>query len=148
MAPESVESDKPKRSTGAMADKTIGGMNGPWALILKLALATYPVLLLALLTWGTWMTVNQLKDQSFREQGYEFIRQDYRNHLASEAMIHAAIDARSDDRDAGLTSKVDSLIGLVSDIRIKAATSAEKLESIDQRTKKLVEQMHELESRP
>ena len=113
-----------------MADKTIGGMNGPWALVLKLALATYPVLLLALLTWGTWMTVNQLKDQSFREQGDQFVRQDYRNHLASEAI------------------KVDSLIGLVSDIRIKAATSAEKLESIDQRTKKLVEQMHELESRP
>lgn len=138
-----------------MADKTIGGMNGPWALILKLALATYPVLLLALLTWGTWMTVNELKDQSFREQGYEFIRQDYRNHLASEALIHAAIDAKSDAQaillltpPAGLTAKVDSLIGLVSDIRIKAATSAEKLESIDQRTKKLVEQMHELESRP
>lgn len=51
---------------------TIGNMNGPWAVMLRFVLASYPLLLL----WGGWVTVNTVRDISFRGEGERFTRND------------------------------------------------------------------------
>jgi hypothetical protein len=51
---------------------TIGNMNGPWAVMLRFVLASYPLLLI----WGAWVTVNTVKDISFRGEGERFTRVD------------------------------------------------------------------------
>lgn len=49
-----------------MDEEQIGAMNGPWALLLKIALSTYPVMLTALVGWGSWITANQFIDNTSR----------------------------------------------------------------------------------
>ena len=51
---------------------TIGNMNGPWAVMLRFVLASYPLLLI----WGAWVTINTVKDISFRGEGERFTRHD------------------------------------------------------------------------
>lgn len=57
-----------------MADKTIGNMNGPWAIMLKLALALMPFWI----GWAVFMTHNQIKDNQFRGTGARFTADDAR----------------------------------------------------------------------
>lgn len=49
--------------------KTIGSMNGPWAIMAKVCMASYPIVMGALLTWGAWITAETLKNESFRDAG-------------------------------------------------------------------------------
>ena len=39
-----------------MASQPIGQLNGRWAAMLKVALATYPIILAAAITWSVWVT--------------------------------------------------------------------------------------------
>ena len=57
----------------AESAKTIGGMNGPWALLLRLTLATYPMIV----AWAIWMTANQFEDNAWRGLGPR-----YTGHMA------------------------------------------------------------------
>jgi len=49
--------------------KTIGQINGPWAILLKVMLASYIPLMGSLLTWGIWITSETYANQYFRLQG-------------------------------------------------------------------------------
>lgn len=53
-------------------DKRIGNLNGPWSVLLRLALATYPLVL----GWSVWMTQAQFADQAFRSRSDLFFRAD------------------------------------------------------------------------
>jgi len=55
--------------------RTIGSMNGPWAMMAKLALATYPIVVGSVLTWATWATVNIIETQSLTELIWHFLFQ-------------------------------------------------------------------------
>jgi hypothetical protein len=52
--------------------RTIGNMNGPWAILLRLALATYP----CIIAWSVWVTVQEFEDIAFRKQGDRFTATD------------------------------------------------------------------------
>lgn len=54
----------------------IGQLNGPWAMGLKLMLATYPVLFAALLGWGSWVTKELVILGEFRNRGDRFTQAD------------------------------------------------------------------------
>jgi hypothetical protein len=79
--------------------KTIGQRNGPWAMLFRLSLATYPLLLM----WCGWVTVNQVKDNEFRET----VRQDH-------------------DRLARIESKLDQMVPAVT-----LATQAQYVELLE-----------------
>ncbi len=68
-----------------MADdrKTIGNMNGPWALLLRAALASYPILI----GWCVWITVQTFESKAFREAGDRFTTTD-------AAIMRREIDAQ------------------------------------------------------
>ena len=48
--------------------KSIGALNGPWSVLLRVALATYPLVL----AWCVWVTVQQFEDIAFRGRGDRF----------------------------------------------------------------------------
>ena len=50
----------------------IGQLNGPWSVLLRLALASYPLVL----SWAVWMTVHQFQDEAFRTSGERFTQLD------------------------------------------------------------------------
>ena len=52
--------------------RKIGDMNGPWAVMLRIALGTYPMVL----AWGVWVTVQEFESKAFREQGNRFTATD------------------------------------------------------------------------
>ena len=52
--------------------RTIGDMNGSWAILLRLALASYPLIL----AWTVWVTAQEFKDIGFREQSDRFTSTD------------------------------------------------------------------------
>ena len=79
-----------------MTNKPIGQINGIWGIGFKLLLASYPIVVGGLITWLSWITVGQIKDDQFRALGDRFSREDYRQHLADEHAEHNAIDARID----------------------------------------------------
>jgi hypothetical protein len=54
--------------TNETRKKQIGDLNGLWALLLKLLLATYPVVL----AWTVWVTSETFKNQAFRSAGDRF----------------------------------------------------------------------------
>lgn len=50
----------------------IGQLNGKWALLFKVALASYPFVI----AWAVWMTHNQYEDNAFRMSGERFTKTD------------------------------------------------------------------------
>lgn len=52
--------------------RTIGNMNGPWAILLRLALASYPLVL----TWAVWVTTETFDNRAFRNSGERFTSAD------------------------------------------------------------------------
>lgn len=56
--------------------KRIGNLNGNWSVLLRVALATYPPLVVAGIGWATWMTKNQFADNAFRESRETFTQSD------------------------------------------------------------------------
>jgi len=50
----------------------IGNLNGPWSIMFRLALTTYPLLM----AWAVWMTANQFADIAFRQAGDRFTGHD------------------------------------------------------------------------
>ena len=59
-------------TTPPSPSKPIGQMNGPWALLLKFSLVTYPILASAIISWGIWVTANVYEIQNFRHFGDRF----------------------------------------------------------------------------
>ena len=53
----------------------IGQLNGPWSVLLRLSLASYPLVL----SWAVWMTVHQFQDEAFRTSGERFTQLDGAN---------------------------------------------------------------------
>ena len=54
-----------------MSNKTIGELNGVWALSLRIMLATYPLLVTALIAWSTWVTVNLVELRQWKAIGLQ-----------------------------------------------------------------------------
>jgi len=52
-----------------VSNKPIGQLNGRWAMLLKVTLATYPVILAGAITWSVWVTVNIFELRAFAQQG-------------------------------------------------------------------------------
>ena len=63
--------------------KRIGELNGPWSLLLRIALATYPLLLL----WGAWVTMTMMQIQYTYFSRAEFIELEHR--IESSVREHA-----------------------------------------------------------
>lgn len=59
--------------------RSIGNMNGPWALGLKIMLATYPILFAALVGWSSWVTKELIVLGEFRNSGDRFTKVDAAN---------------------------------------------------------------------
>lgn len=48
----------------------IGTMNGPWAILLKVMLSTYPFIL----AWSSWVTVETIVNREFRIEAKDHIK--------------------------------------------------------------------------
>ena len=59
-----------------MASQPIGQLNGRWAAMLKVALATYPIILAAAITWSVWVTANIFELRAFAQQGPRWTAKD------------------------------------------------------------------------
>ena len=59
-----------------MASQPIGQLNGRWAAMLKVTLATYPIILAAAITWSVWVTCNIFELRAFAQQGPRWTAQD------------------------------------------------------------------------
>jgi hypothetical protein len=68
-----------------MADqpRKIGEMNGRWAMLFKFVLVMNGVLIPALLAWGSWVTVGQIKDETFRSKGDRYTPEHAAHDLTS-----------------------------------------------------------------
>lgn len=55
--------------------KRIGELNGPWAVLLRVMLATYPPLLAGLLGWGSWVSREVILATDFRTRSEARIAQ-------------------------------------------------------------------------
>lgn len=64
--------------------RRIGELNGPWALLLKMSLAAFPVIMSILIPWLIWVTSEVFANKGFRESGERFSKQDA---LTMEARI-------------------------------------------------------------
>ena len=58
----------------------IGELNGPWSILLRVALATYPLIL----AWTVWITNETFYNRAFRDRGDRFTKTD---GLVMEARI-------------------------------------------------------------
>ena len=56
--------------------KTIGQLNGYWAMLLKFALAVFPIFLTFAIAWGTWITSETFANKSFRSIGDRVVPMD------------------------------------------------------------------------
>lgn len=52
--------------------KQIGALNGPWSIMLRFMLATYPLVMM----WAVWVTSQTFANQAFRLAGDRFTRED------------------------------------------------------------------------
>lgn len=68
----------------------IGDMNGKWAMALKFTLASYPILVGAILAWGIWVTDQIYNLKGFTSAGDRFTLQDA---YSLERRIDQRIDA-------------------------------------------------------
>jgi len=74
---------QPRRSPSP----TIGALNGPWAMTLKIVLATYPIVLVTSLSWAVWVTVSIYETKAFIGGGGERITQKDLRALKSEITL-------------------------------------------------------------
>jgi hypothetical protein len=63
--------------------RRIGDMNGRWAILFKIILVLNGVLLPAIMAWGSWITVGQIRDEQFRGEGVRYTPGDAEHDLAS-----------------------------------------------------------------
>ena len=52
-----------------MTQAKVGELNGRWALLLKVGLATYPIVLVLAISWAGWVTKETLRTIAFRDAG-------------------------------------------------------------------------------
>jgi hypothetical protein len=69
----------------------IGQLNGRWAMLLKVGLATYPILLAAGLTWATWVTASVMELNTFMRGGPRWTEKDAQ---IQTGVIQQWVDAR------------------------------------------------------
>jgi len=98
--PQPMAADSPNR---------IGNLNGPWSIMLRLALATYPLVL----AWAVWVTSNVFADIAFRSSGDRFTAGDAAKMRAE--MVERITDTTKpmqiiDARLVRVETKLDTLI--------------------------------------
>lgn len=98
--PSPMAADSPNR---------IGNLNGPWSVMLRLALASYPLVL----AWSVWVTSNVFADIAFRNSGDRFttadgakLRADMVERINDNTKPIQIIDARL----VRVETKLDTLI--------------------------------------
>lgn len=108
--------------------KRIGSLNGPWSVLLRLSLATYPILLLALFSFFTWVVVqiHQLEIWRATTTSNRFTINDY---IAAKTQIDDRING-VDKRLIVLESKMDSI-----------ATNANNAAAMSTRNNELLQKM-------
>lgn len=79
--------------------KLIGQLNGPWSVLFRIALATYPMVL----AWSIWVTANIFSLIAFRDNGERFTKSD---GAALEARVVERISAIS-ERAVRIEAKLD-----------------------------------------
>ena len=91
--------------------KPIGNLNGPWSLLLRLALATYPPMVAGGVAWASWMTMNQFSDIAFRErEGFT---------QADALRMKAEVFERIDTKNTLLQEIRDRLVRIETTLQIK-----------------------------
>lgn len=97
------------RSNLSSSKRTVGEMNGKWAWLLKVQLATVPPVLVAVMSLVTWVVVQQFYDINFRMSSERFSQADGRE-----------LDERTRNREDKivhlLTSKLENLDGRISSV--------------------------------
>lgn len=83
--------------------KRIGQLNGPWSMMFRVALLTYPLLLVWLAAWTIWVTANIFSLIAFRDSGERFTKTD---GAALEARVVEKISAIS-ERAVRIEAKLD-----------------------------------------
>jgi hypothetical protein len=95
--------------------KTIGNLNGPWALLLKVHLALAGPVFVLVVSALSWLFVNQIKDNEFREIGPRLTpeMQSIRDRaMVSEivTLVHAEVQAHEMiGGHAVMANRVDAL---------------------------------------
>jgi len=110
-----------------MASQPIGQLNGRWAAMLKVALATYPIILAAAITWSVWVTCNifELRASAQIQTAIvkEWVEDKFRNEVppkpVTERLVRLERIADETQRSvqcnsvslASLTTSIQSMIG-------------------------------------
>lgn len=87
--------------------KTIGDLNGWWALLLKVHLAVVSTIFPLILLWCIWLTQEAMSGSAYRNSGERFTQEDGRRledraREAREALARS-FDARLDTLDNSTT---------------------------------------------
>ncbi len=102
-------------------------VRGPWALVLKANLILAPVFAVAVIGWGSWVTVETIKAQSFREQGARVTPLDLAEH---ESMMYRAI-AKLPSQEYRL--KIEKLESVTRKIELNQVTILDSLNRLEKR---------------
>lgn len=111
--------------------KKIGELNGKYALLFKAALWAFPITVLAICSWGGWVTVETWKNHEFRAQG----RRVTQTHLEAElAASRAQMRATVQNEDLRpINSKLDRVVEAQTLILQNLTRVETKLEFMDRR---------------
>lgn len=95
----------------------IGMLNGKWSLLLRIALASYPLIL----AWCVWVTKNEFEDIAFRTQGDRF---SYSDSLKLRADIEDKINKlpSQDWRDRIIAMEVNQQVMIKQLTRLETMT--------------------------
>lgn len=96
--------ESPKRPA-----RTIGGMNGGWGVMFKIALATYPFVL----GWGVYMT----QAQSSTDAKVEVLEAKVEGMVTAAMAAESALDKRLGEMNANLMRGLDTLQADVREVR-------------------------------
>lgn len=107
-----MSDNNPSPEDASHQRRTIGNMNGPWAILLRIALATYPLVL----AWGIWVTVQTFENQAFRNAGDRFSKADA---LMLKADILALHGQQASEQNKYLSSISDRLVRIETILRDK-----------------------------
>ena len=114
-------------SPSPASPSTIGGLNGRWKLLFKLALATYPLLI----AWAGFITSETVINRYFRQQGDRVTPTDVHSlEMRLEARIAGLPPRDWRTRIESLETKVDEAnVGLVR-TQVQLENVLEKLERL------------------
>lgn len=84
--------------------KPIGSLNGPWSIMLRIALATYPILL----PWCVWVTTETYESKAFRAK----VKEDSFSQLDGAHLKEAILDGQQTQFQAIVSrlTKIETLL--------------------------------------